>query len=233
MLHIQPNLRKIMTLIKLDAIEINPKQSANASIIWLHGLGASAEDFLPIVPQLNLPDDHAMRFVFPNAPIQPVTLNGGFPMPAWYDIYGLAGDVRQDEAGIRRTENLVQALIEKEQQRGIKPERIILAGFSQGGAMALHTGLRYPKKLAGIIALSTYLPLADMVANELHPANKDLPILMVHGTDDPVVLPEWAELSRNTLQKLDYKIQWQTYEMAHSFCQEELILIVNWLQKVL
>ena len=106
MLHIQPNLRKIMTLIKLDAIEINPKQSANASIIWLHGLGASAEDFLPIVPQLNLPDDHAMRFVFPNAPIQPVTLNGGFPMPAWYDIYGLAGDIRQDEAGIRRTENL-------------------------------------------------------------------------------------------------------------------------------
>ena len=233
MLHIQPNLRKIMTLIKLDAIEINPKQSANASIIWLHGLGASAEDFLPIVPQLNLPDDHAMRFVFPNAPIQPVTLNGGFPMPAWYDIYGLAGDIRQDEAGIRRTENLVQALIEKEQQRGIKAERIILAGFSQGGAMALHTGLRYPKKLGGVIALSTYLPLADLVASELHPANRDLPILMVHGTDDPVVLPEWAELSRNTLQKLDYKIQWQTYEMAHSFCQEELILIVNWLQKVL
>lgn len=222
-----------MKLTKLDTIELNPKQPADASIIWLHGLGASADDFLPIVPQLNLPHDHTFRFVFPNAPIQPVTLNGGVPMPAWYDIYGLAGNVKQDVIGIRRTEDLVRALIDDEQERGIKPERIIVAGFSQGGAMALHTGLRYPKKLGGIIALSTYLPLADMVASELHPANKDISILIIHGTFDNVVLPEWAELSRDTLQKLNYPIEWHTYAMGHSVCQEELAQIVAWMQKVL
>ena len=218
---------------KLDAIEINPKQTANASVIWLHGLGASADDFVPIVPQLNLPLDHRIRFVFPNAPVQPVTLNGGFPMPAWYDIYGLAGDSRQDKEGIRKTEGLVRALIEQEEARGIDPCNIILAGFSQGGAMALHTGLRYHKHLGGIIALSTYLPLADLAPSELSSANKNLPILMVHGAYDGIVKPEWAELSRNTLNELGYKVEWHTYEMAHTVCPEEIKLITDWLKNSL
>jgi phospholipase/carboxylesterase len=212
----------------LDTIELNPEQPATASVIWLHGLGASANDFLPIVPQLKLPLDHTIRFIFPNAPAMPVTLNGGFPMPAWYDIYGLAGNARQDEAGIRKSEGLVQALLDKELRRGIKSERIVLAGFSQGGAMALHTGLRYPERLGGILALSTYLPLADMAANELIAA-KDLPILMIHGSFDPVVKLEWAEFSRTTLQQLGYTIDWRAYPMAHSVCPEEIEQIVAWL----
>lgn len=218
-----------MDLLQLDALEVNPKQPANASVIWLHGLGASASDFLPIVPQLNLPHDHGIRFVFPNAPVQPVTINNGYRMPAWYDIYGLTGDERQDEEGIRKTEVLVSALIDKEQQRGIKPENIILAGFSQGGAMALHTGLRYPKTLGGIIALSTYLPLADMVANELHPANQSTPVLMMHGIYDLIVKLEWGEISRDTLRQLGYSIDWQTYPMAHIVCPEQIHYLVDWL----
>lgn len=219
-----------MLIKKLDAIEINPNQPADASMIWLHGLGASGSDFLPIVPQLNLPLEHRIRFVFPNAPIRPVTLNFGYPMPAWYDIYDLTGDAGQDEEGIRKTEGLVRQFIEQEEQRGIAPERILLAGFSQGGAMALHTGLRYPRRLGGIMALSTYLPLADFVPNELHPVNKEIPILMVHGTFDAVVKLEWAELAHDMLTKLGYPLDWKTYPMAHTFCQEEIDYIRAWLK---
>ncbi len=213
---------------RLNTIELDSPQPANASVIWLHGLGASADDFLPIVPQLNLPLDHTIRFIFPNAPLRPVSLNGGYAMPAWYDIYGLAGDAKQDELGIRQSEELVLALIAQELQRGIKAERIVLAGFSQGGAMALHTGLRYSTKLAGVLALSTYLPLADLAENELI-APKDLDILMIHGSLDKVVKLEWAEISRQTLHQLGYTIDWQLYPMAHTFCLEEVAQISQWL----
>lgn len=221
-----------MNSLQLDVIEVNPKQAANASIIWLHGLGASANDFLPIVPQLNLPHDHGIRFLFPNAPIQAVTINSGYPMPAWYDIYGLTEDIRQDEAGIRKTEALVSAIIDQELQRGIKPEHIILAGFSQGGAMALHTSLRYPKRLGGVIALSTYLPLANTLATELHPANQITPILMMHGTQDMLVKPEWGEISRDTLTQLGYTVIWRTYPMAHTICAEQINHLVDWLLSI-
>ena len=217
----------------LDAIELETGRgpgSVEAAVLWLHGLGADGHDFEPIVPELGLPAAPRVRFVFPHAPVQPVTINGGFRMRAWYDI---TNDGRQDADGIRASQERVEALIDRETGRGVAPHRIVLAGFSQGGAIALHTGLRYPKRLAGILALSTYLPLGDTLAAEAHPANRDVPILMAHGAQDPLIPLARAAASRDALRALGYPIEWHEYPMPHSVCAEEIAHIGPWLTRVL
>ena len=216
----------------LPAVRVGPAQ-ARYSIIWLHGLGADGHDFEPIVPDLNFRYKDQARFVFPHAPSQPVTLNNGYVMPAWYDLVGISADAPEDEAGIRRTELLIKDLIAHEQQQGVTSEHIILAGFSQGGAIALHTGLRYPQKLAGILALSTYLPLRDKLAQEAIAANKHTPIFMAHGSYDQVVPIALAELSREQLIKLDYQVEWRTYPMEHGVLPDEIDDISRWFDQLL
>ena len=214
----------------LDCVELGPAE-AEFSVIWLHGLGASGHDFEPIVPELQLPADKAVRFIFPHAPRQAVTINSGVVMPAWYDIAAMDFLVQQDEAGIRQSEKHLCALIAREQERGVPSERIVLAGFSQGGAVALHTGLRYPQPLGGIMALSTYLPLDELVASERHPANQDIPIMMAHGSYDQVVPIRLAEMSRDYLQELGYQVSWHQYVMDHSVVPAEIDDISLWLQQ--
>lgn len=222
-----------MTKQPLSVVEINPPQQPLASVIWLHGLGADGHDFVPLVPQLNLPDALAVRFVFPHAPVMPITINGGYAMRAWYDILGLEEGSREDEAGIRVAAKQVEVLIQQEQARGIPAERIVLAGFSQGGAMALHCGLRFPERLAGILALSTYLPVGYAVAAEANSANQQIPVFIAHGTEDPLLPLSWAQQSYEFLQKLGYGVELRTYAMEHSVCGEEVKDIGNWLQKIL
>jgi phospholipase/carboxylesterase len=218
----------------LDALEIEtggaPRAAAEAAVIWLHGLGADGHDFEPIVPELRLESALRVRFVFPHAPVQPVTINGGYAMRAWYDI---GNDRRQDEAGIRASQARVEALIARERTRGVTARRIVLAGFSQGGAIALQTALRHPERLAGVLALSTYLPLAETLAAEAHPANRDAPIFMAHGTQDPLIPLARAAASRDTLRALGYDVQWREYPMPHSVCAEEIAEIGAWLTGVL
>ncbi len=215
----------------LDAIEIETAGNPSASIIWLHGLGADGNDFAPIVPTLKLPKA-AIRFVFPHAPVQPVTINGGMRMRAWYDITD--GAIRrEDEAGVRASQALIEALIAREKERGTEAHRLVLAGFSQGGAIALQTGLRHPDRIAGIMALSTYLPIADKFAAEASKPNQDTPIFMAHGSHDPVIPLARAEQSRGLLQSLGYKVEWREYPMQHSVCPEEVSDISAWLGKVL
>jgi phospholipase/carboxylesterase len=207
----------------------------------MHGLGASGDDFAAIVPELDLAGCPAIRFVFPHAPVMPVTLNGGYVMPAWYDIFGTelgAGAVRQeDAAGIAKSQQDIEALIAHEVNRldgqGIHPSKIVLAGFSQGCAIALHTGLRHPAKLAGIMALSGYLPLASTVSAERSAANASTPIYMAHGTQDPVVVVSRAEASRDVLAGLGYNVQWHTYPMPHSVHPREIADISAFLKAVL
>ena len=218
-----------MTEDLLDAIEINPAGPARACIIWLHGLGADGHDFEPLIPQLGLADALAVRVVLPHAPRRPVTINGGMVMPAWYDILSPDFSNGQDEAGIHRSEKQLQALIQREIDAGIPAANILLAGFSQGGAIVLHTGLRYPQKLAGILALSTYLPLADSLATEQAAANERIPIMMAHGLQDPVVPLSLAQQSRERLQQQDYTVDWHAYPMQHAVCPEELRDIRSWL----
>ena len=221
----------------LERIEIESVPNPTAAVIWLHGLGASGDDFAAVVPELDLDGCPAIRFVFPHAPVMPVTLNGGYVMPAWYDIFGTelgAGAVRrEDAAGIYATQKAVEALIANEVARGISPANIVIAGFSQGCAMALHVGLRHPAKLAGIMALSGYLPLADTVATELSPANAHTPIFMAHGTQDPVVMLSRAVASRDALVGLGYPVQWHTYAMPHSVHPQEIADISTFLKEVL
>jgi phospholipase/carboxylesterase len=214
-------------------IEIETAPQPTASVIWLHGLGADGRDFVPIVPELRLPSDLAVRFVFPHAPHRPVTINRGYVMRAWYDIAETEFGRREDEAGIRESEQAVRALIQRETERGIASERIVLAGFSQGGAVVLHTGLRLPQRLAGILALSTYLPLADTLKAEAHPANADVPIFMAHGTDDPVIPLALGESSADLLTRRGANLEWRTYEMEHSVCLDEIQAIAGWLTRVL
>lgn len=216
----------------LDTVEAGAAEQARASIIWLHGLGADGHDFEPIVPELRLPPSLGVRFVFPHAPVQPVTLNGGMAMRAWYDIIALDGNARQDAAGIRASAERVAALLRRENDRGVPDERIVLAGFSQGGAVALHQGLRHPRRLAGILALSTYLPLQDTVEAERHPANAETPIFMCHGSMDPVIDPRMGEQSREQLEALGHPVEWHTYPMAHAVCLEEIRDIGEWIQRV-
>lgn len=222
---------KIMSLLEREIVETHT--SPTASVIWLHGLGADGHDFLPIVPQLNLPQDLALRFIFPHAPKQAVTINGGYVMRAWYDIAHPDLTERQDDAGVRASQKLVLDLIEDEVNKGIKPQRIVLAGFSQGGAIALHTALRYPQRLAGIMALSTYLPLADSFSHEAHSSNHSLPIMMAHGTQDPIVPISAAERSKQFLLRENYQVEWFTYPMAHSVCIEEISDIGDWLVRTI
>ncbi|MDT3678190.1 MAG: alpha/beta hydrolase-fold protein [Burkholderiaceae bacterium] len=215
-----------------DAVEIQTGERPDAAVIWLHGLGADAHDFEPIVPELRLPSRLSVRFVFPNAPVRPVTINGGMPMRAWYDIVELGG-VRQDEAGIRASERSLVQLIERENARGIDAGRIVVAGFSQGGAIALQTGLRYPQALAGILALSTWLPLHETLEAERSDANAQVAILCAHGVHDDMVGIERARASRAVLEGLGYPVQWREYRMGHAVCAEEIADIGAWLESVL
>ena len=221
-----------MTDSVLPAVRVGPEK-ASYSIIWMHGLGADGHDFEPIVPDLNFKQKSKTRFIFPHAPSQPVTWNNGYVMPAWYDIIAIGKDVPEDEAGIRKAQKAITILIENEIAQGVDAKHIILAGFSQGGAIALHTALRYPDKLAGILALSTYLPLADKLAGEASAANKNIPIFMAHGDYDPVVPIALAEMSRQKLITLDYKVLWRTYPMEHGVLPDEIDDISVWFEQTL
>ena len=222
-----------MTTQLLPCIEIETAPHATAAVVWLHGLGADGNDFAGLVPELNLAGCPPIRFVFPHAPSMPITINGGYVMPAWYDITGVDLVSRQDAQGIQKSEVAITALIEREIDRGIAPGRIVLAGFSQGCAMALHTGLRCKHALGGIMALSGYLPLADRFANERTTPNAKTPIFMAHGTMDPVVVLQRGEDSRNALSALGHPVQWHTYPMQHSVHPQEIADISAFLQRVL
>ena len=217
----------------LQTIEIESAPNPTAAVIWLHGLGADGNDFVPIVRELDLSGSQSIRFIFPTAPTMPVTINGGYMMRAWYDIFTPDLVRREDEPGLRASQALVEVLIAKEEARGIPAERIVLAGFSQGCAMTLQTGLRHPEKLAGLMCLSGYLPLAAMIEAERHAANHATPIFMAHGRQDPVVVVPRAEQSRDMLKALGHDIEWHEYQMQHSVCQEEVDDIGQWLARVL
>lgn len=217
----------------LPHIQVETAPNPGAAVIWLHGLGADGHDFAGLVPELDLSACPAIRFIFPHAPAIPVTVNGGYVMPAWYDIFGTDLIDRQDAAGIRASAQAIAALIEREMARGIPAHRIVLAGFSQGCAMALHTGLRFPRALAGIMALSGYLPLAEQFAAERSAANTHTPIFMAHGSQDPVVVPARGEASRDLLVKMGYPVQWHSYPMPHSLHPREVADISVFLGQVL
>jgi phospholipase/carboxylesterase len=216
-----------------DALEIETGRNPQAAVIWLHGLGADGHDFEPIVPELVRPAERALRFVFPHAPMRPVTLNAGYVMRAWYDIIALDRRAAEDESGIRASQALITELIRRENSRGITTERIVLAGFSQGGAMALFSGTRYPERLAGIIGLSCYQILAGRFAAERPPANQATPIFLAHGTQDPVVAPALGEAARRQLEAEGYTVEWHAYSMPHSVCPQEVADIAAWLRRVL
>ena len=216
-----------------DAVEIETGRNPQVSVIWLHGLGADGHDFEPIVPELVQRSERAMRFVFPHAPIRPVTLNGGYAMRAWYDIIALDRRAEEDVNGIRASQELVTAWIRRENASGIPSERIVLAGFSQGGAMALYSGTRYPERLAGIIGLSCYQPLAKRLDAERLAANQATPIFLAHGMQDPVVIPALGEAACRQLQAAGYAVEWHAYSMPHSVCPQEVTDIATWLRRVL
>ncbi|MBC7804462.1 MAG: alpha/beta hydrolase fold domain-containing protein [Candidatus Parcubacteria bacterium] len=216
----------------LETIEIETGAAPVAAVIWLHGLGADGHDFEPIVPELNLPASKPVRFIFPNAPHRPVTINNGMRMPAWYDIVQLGGGA-EDEAGIREAQASLENLISREMGRGIAPGKIVLAGFSQGGAIVLQTALRQRERLGGVMALSTYLPLAEALAAERQAPNHDLPVFMAHGLFDNMIPLQRAASSRDTLQALGYQVEWHEYPMPHSVCPEEIADIAAFLLRVL
>lgn len=210
---------------------LEPSTPATSAVIWLHGLGADGFDFVPVVDELHLPASLATRFIFPHAEQRPVSINNGYVMRAWYDIKVLDSGLRlEDDPGIRGSEAVVRRYIEQQIAQGIPANRIVIAGFSQGGAIALQTGLRYPQRLGGVMALSTYLPLRDSVAKEAAAANRDLPILMCHGAYDGVLPLGMGEASRDLLQGLGYQIEWHSYPMQHQVCLEEINEISRWLQ---
>ena len=215
----------------LECIEVETGPNPKASVIWMHGLGADGHDFEPIVAELDLPAE-PIRFIFPNAPMRPVTVNNGMVMRAWYDIKTFPVR-REDEDGMRESQKQIEALIAREKTRGSPAMRIVLAGFSQGGAVALHTALRHPERLAGIMALSTYLPLAATVQAEATAINRDIPIFMAHGQYDPVIEINRATASRDALAALGYSVEWRDYPMEHSVHPREIADIGEWLQKVL
>jgi len=219
-----------MSVPQLEAIELETGAEPRASIVWLHGLGADGNDFAPLAKEIDLP--LAVRYVFPHAPMMPVTINGGYVMRAWYDISD-AAIRREDEAGVRASQRLVEGLLAREHARGVATGRIVLAGFSQGGAIALQTGLRQPQRLAGIMALSTYLPLADTLAAEASAANRDVPVFMAHGIADPMIAHARALASRELLQQQGYAVEWHAYRMEHAVCPQEIADIGAWLRRVL
>jgi len=217
----------------LDCIELESAPNPTAAVIWMHGLGATSDDFAGLVPELDLDGCQPIRFVFPQAPSIPITINGGYVMPGWYDLYGMDLVSKQDAAGIQRSEAAIAALVEREVARGIAADHIVLAGFSQGCAMALHTALRLPHQIAGVMALSGYLPLADRFATERNAANATTPIFMAHGTQDPVVILKRGEDSRDALAALGHMVQWHTYPMPHSVHPREVADIAAFLKQVL
>ena len=223
-----------MTETFLPCVELETGANPVASVIWLHGLGADGHDFEPIVPELRLPASLPVRFLFPHAPVRPITLNGGYPMRGWYDIYDLNFlNRREDAAGILASEAEVGKLIRRENARGIATSRIVLAGFSQGGAITLHAGLRYPERLAGLLALSTYLPLADRLADERSEANRDTPLFMAHGSGDNVVPFQAGEVSFQRLAALGQPGEFHRYPMMHAVHPQEIADIGAWLGRVL
>ncbi|MEH6616708.1 MAG: carboxylesterase [Porticoccus sp.] len=215
----------------LPRVEIEPSSPAKASVIWLHGLGADGHDFEPIVPELHLPEQMAVRFIFPHAPEIPVTINGGYIMPAWYDILEMDIDRKVDETQLRQSATAIQTLIDREIERGIDSQHIIIAGFSQGGAVGIHAALTYPKPLAGLLALSTYFATANSI--DIHSANRQLPIQIFHGTNDPVVQEVHGQNSVKYLTAMDFKPDYQTFPMEHAVCMEEINAISTWLQTIL
>jgi len=217
----------------LPSIELSTGKTPDAAVIWLHGLGADGNDFVPIVPELRLPPALAVRFVFPHAPVRPVTINNGMAMRAWYDVQAADIASRADLAGVAASQKSIAALISHETSRGIPARRIVLAGFSQGGVIALHAGLRYRERLAGIVALSTYLVAAERLPEEASAANRDVPIFMAHGDADPMVRPAWGEASRHALEAAGYRVEWHTYRMQHAVVLEEIQAIGAFLARVL
>jgi phospholipase/carboxylesterase len=220
----------------LETIEIETAPNPTATVIWMHGLGADGNDFAPMVPELRLGSAPAIRFIFPHAPMIPVTINNGYVMRAWYDVsYGdLEGKSRQaDETGVRASQAEIEKLIAREVGRGIRANKIVIAGFSQGGAIALHTGLRHAAPLAGIMALSTYLPAPHTLPAEAAAANRDIALFYAHGSDDQVIPIAMAETSRQSLSAAGYAVEWHEYPMQHSVCLEEIRDISAWLQTVL
>jgi phospholipase/carboxylesterase len=217
----------------LPCIELETGTRPDAAVIWLHGLGADGNDFVPIVEEMRLPDTLAVRFVFPHAPVRPVTLNNGFRMRAWYDI--APGDLmnRADLAGVRESRTQVEALMARELARGVPARRLVVAGFSQGGVIALYTGLRHAARLAGIVALSTYVVQPDALAAEASAANRDVPIFMAHGTADPMVQFAWGEASRRSLEAAGYGVEWHAYPMPHAVVWEEIVAVRDFLARVL
>ncbi len=226
----------MMTNNKVDAVEIIPKVAANASIIWMHGLGASGDDFLPIVDQFKLPSTINIRFIFPNAPIRSVTINNGMKMRAWYDITDFDDFIHSGKLnhhGITESQCIINNLIEREINHGINPKRIVLAGFSQGGALALHTGLRLNQQIAGIVCLSGYLPWDNFLIKDMAVANRSTQIFMAHGLFDPVVPINLAKRSYDTLANLNYNVLWNTYSMQHTVVDKEIIDLENFFIKIL
>lgn len=218
----------------LETLDLNPQtKPPTATVIWLHGLGADMYDFESIVPELGIADALGVRFVLPNAPTRPVALNAGMVMRAWFDITEISRDQIEDEKGIRESECSIRDLIARETESGVPPSRIVLAGFSQGGALAFQTALRHPDRLAGILALSTYLPLRGSLEAEASEANRDVPIFLAHGTEDPVVPTEYGRLSRRWLDDAGYPVEWHDYPMGHQVCLEEIEDIAAWLRRVL
>ena len=213
----------------LEAIELKTGDQPDTAVIWLHGLGANGNDFVPIVQQLKLPADLAIRFSFPHAPTRAITINQGYEMPGWYDISSLSIVDGEDVDGICESSDAIHRLCELQEEQGIDSTRIILAGFSQGGVIALHCGLQYPRPLAGIMALSTYLPRCIELESDETTVNRDAPIFMAHGLQDDVVAPDYGKLSRERLQGAGYKVTWHDYPMAHSVCMEEVQDIQDWL----
>ena len=216
-----------------DAVEIETGRNPTGAVIWLHGLGADGHDFAPIVPQLVTPDERPLRFVFPHAPVRPVTINGGMAMRAWYDILSFDRSAAQDTTGIRASDALVGELIRRENQRGIATNRIVLGGFSQGGAISLFSGVRYPEKLAGIMGLSCYMLLEDSLPTERTRVNYATPLFLAHGLQDPVVEFRRGAEARQLLEAGGYPVEWHPYTMPHSVCPQEVDDIAAWLRKVL
>ncbi len=217
----------------LDCVEINPGAKASFTVIWLHGLGADGHDFEPIVPALRLPENIPVRFVFPHAPERPVTINGGMVMRAWYDIVEMNLSRNPDIEGIRESAELLKNLVQREIDSGMSPEKILLAGFSQGGAVVLHAALRYEKSLAGVLALSTYSPTIDALKDERSEANRNVPVLMAHGKFDPVIPIQLGLETRRRLDQLEYPVLWHEYPMEHQVCMEEIEAIGAWMSDIL
>jgi len=218
---------------RLPAIISNPNTPIRSCVIWLHGLGASGDDFAPIVPQLDIQDELGIRFVFPHAPNIPISVNGGAVMPAWYDIHDADFSQRADKAGIEQSSSVIRDMINDEIACGIDPSKIVIAGFSQGGVIAINTGLLFPQTLAGIMALSTYVALRDTLPTATNSGHSKPPIFYAHGDADPVIPIEYAESSRRFLEQAGYSVEWNSYPMDHAVCAKEIRHIKDWLTKVL